>query len=125
MTNKIFIAGLSIIILLSIKPVDNFAQALSLTLAEAQDLAVNNSYNVKSAQYDVEIARKKIKENLSYGFPQIDASADYTYYIQLPTSLIPAEFMGGEPGDFVELQFGVKHNLTGGITLNQLIFNGS
>jgi len=62
---------------------------------------------------------------MSYGFPQIDASIDYTYYLALPTSLIPAEFMpGGTPGEFIELQFGLNHNLTGGITLNQLIFDG-
>jgi outer membrane protein TolC len=71
------------------------------------------------------MARKKVKENLSYGFPQVDASIDYSYYIALPTSLIPAEFIpGGVPGEFIELQFGLKNNLTGGITLNQLIFDG-
>lgn len=97
---------------------------MSLSLSEAQDFAVKNSYNVKSSALDVDIARKKIKENLSLGFPQIDASVDYTYYIALPTSLIPAEFMGGEPGEFIELKFGVKNNLTAGVTLNQLIFDG-
>jgi len=109
--------------LLTFPALSVFSQ-LSLTLSEAQDFAVKNSYSVKSSEYDVEIARKKIKENLSLGFPQIDGSVDYTYYIALPTSLIPAEFMGGQPGEFIELQFGVKNNLTAGVTLNQLIFDG-
>ncbi len=102
-----------------------YSQALSFNLKEAQDYAVKNSYNVKNAQFDLDIARKTVKENLSYGFPQIDATVDYSYFIAIPTQLIPAEFMpGGEPGEFIELQFGLKNNLTAGITLNQLIFDG-
>jgi outer membrane protein TolC len=101
------------------------AQDMSLSLKEAQDYAVENNYDVINARYDLDIARKQVKENLSYGFPQIDASVDYNYYLALPTSLIPAEFMpGGTPGEFIELQFGLKNNLTGGVTLNQLIFDG-
>ena len=101
------------------------AQVLSFTLKQAQDYAVQNSYDVKNAQFNLAMAEKKVKENLSYGFPQIDATVDYNYYISLPTSLIPAEFMpNGTPGEFVELQFGTKNNLTAGATLNQLIFDG-
>lgn len=102
-----------------------YSQTMSFTLKQAQDFAVQNSYDVKNAQYDLRIAEKKVKENLSYGFPQIDGTIDYNYYISLPTSLIPAEFLpNGTPGEFVELQFGTKNNLTAGATLNQLIFDG-
>lgn len=106
-------------------PTAILAQTLTFTLKQAQDFAVQNSYNVKNAQYDLLMAEKKVKENLSYGFPQIDGTIDYNYYISLPTSLIPAEFMpNGTPGEFVELQFGTKNNITAGATLNQLIFDG-
>ncbi len=101
-----------------------YTQSLSFNLKEAQDYAVKNSYAVRNAQFDLDMARKKVKENLSYGFPQIDASVDYSYFIALPTSLIPGEFLGMEPGEYAEVQFGTKNNLTGGITLNQLIFDG-
>jgi outer membrane protein TolC len=104
--------------------VGTFGQTLSFKLKEAQDFAVQNSYSVKNAQFDLEMARKQVKENLSYGLPQINASGSYDYYIELPTSLIPAEFFGGEPGQFQEIQFGTKNNMSGGITLNQLIFDG-
>jgi outer membrane protein TolC len=100
-------------------------QILTFTLKQAQDYAVQNSYDVKNAQFELAMAERKVKENLSYGFPQIDGSLDYNYFISLPTSLIPAEFMpNGTPGEFVELQFGTKNNLTAGATLNQLIFDG-
>jgi len=123
MISRLIKAGLILITVVFISTI-TFAQTLSFNLKEAQDYAVKNSYNVRNAQFDLEMAQKKVKENLSYGFPQVSASVDYSYYIALPTSLIPAEFIGGQPGEFIELQFGLKNNLTGGITLNQLIFDG-
>ena len=106
-------------------------QTLSFSLKQAQDFAVQNSYAVKNAQFDLDMARKKVKENLSYGLPQINGVIDYNYYIALPTSLIPGDFFPPDttqgappPPDFVEVQFGTKHNLAAGVTLNQLIFDG-
>jgi outer membrane protein len=99
------------------------SQTSSYTLQQAQDYAVMNSYAVHNAQYDVQMANKKVKENLSYGFPQINGSLDYSYFINLPTSLIPGEFFG-QPGEYVEVQFGTKNNMTAGVSLNQLIFDG-
>jgi outer membrane protein TolC len=101
-----------------------FAQTQTFNLKEAQDFAVKNSYKVRNSQFDLDMARKKVKENLSYGFPQIDASVDYSYFIALPTSLIPGEFFDRPPGEYIEVQFGTKNNMTAGVTLNQLIFDG-
>jgi outer membrane protein TolC len=98
-------------------------QKNSFSLAEAQEYAVNNSYQVKDSQLDLEIAKKKLKETLSVGLPQIDASLDYNYFIALPTSLIPGEFFD-QPGEYIEVQFGTKHNATAGVVLQQLIFDG-
>jgi outer membrane protein len=123
MTSK-FIKPWLIIIMAVFLAAGTFGQNLSFTLKEAQDFAIQNNYKVKNSRYDLEMATKQVKENMSYGFPQINASVDYTYYIALPTSLIPAEFFGGTPGTFEQIQFGTKNNLTAGATLNQLIFDG-
>ena len=48
----------------------------------------------------------------------------YNHFITLPTSLILAEFFGGEPGDFAEVQFGTPENMTAGISASQLLFSG-
>ncbi len=61
-----------------------FAQTLSFKLKEAQDFAVQNSYKVKNAQFDLEMARKQVKENLSYGLPQINASGIMTIILLCP-----------------------------------------
>ena len=94
------------------------------SLKEAQLYALENNYDVKNASTDVLIAEKKVKENIAIGFPQVNASAGYTNFLELPTSLIPAEFFGGEQGEFAEIQFGTQHNTTWNASLNQLIFSG-
>ena len=57
--------------------------------------------------------------------PQIKASVDYQNFIEQPISLIPAEFFGGNKGDFAEVSFGTKQNINAGLKLDQLIFDGS
>jgi len=58
------------------------------------------------------------------GLPQVSASAQYTNMLEIPTQLVPAEFFGGQPGQFAEVQFGTQHNATFGISATQLIFSG-
>jgi outer membrane protein len=122
MTLRLFKPGIAFVTAVFLT-VSTFAQTLSFSVREAQDYAVKNSYSVRNSQFDLDIARKKVKENLSYGFPQISASVDYSYFLALPTSLIPGEFFG-QPGEYIEVQFGTKNNMTAGVTLNQLIFDG-
>ena len=99
-------------------------QDKKFTLKQAQEYAVEHSYSVKNASFELVKADKQVKEVMAQGLPQLAATMDYNYFIQLPTSLIPAEFFGGEEGEFFEAQFGTKNNLNMGIKLDQLIFDG-
>ncbi|MEK9781837.1 MAG: TolC family protein, partial [Flavobacteriales bacterium] len=40
-------------------------------------------------------------------------------------SLVPAEFFGGQKGEFAELRFGTNQNLVAGGKVEQLIFDGT
>ncbi len=100
-------------------------QAKSFTLKEAQEYAVRNNYEARNAIIDVAIAAKKVKENLATGLPQVEGSLSYNNFLNLATQLIPAEFFGGEPGTYMEVQFGTKHNATASAQLSQLVFSGS
>jgi outer membrane protein TolC len=64
-------------------------------------------------------------EYIAIGLPQISANANYQNFIELPTSLIPAQFFGGNEGDFAEVQFGTPQTMDAGVTVQQLIFDGS
>lgn len=96
-----------------------------LSLEQAREFALEHSIAVRSSTADVQIARQGIREITATGLPQISASVGYQYFLDIPVSLIPAEFFGGQPGEFQEIRFGTEHNLTAGITLNQMIFDGS
>lgn len=94
------------------------------SLKEAQQYAIENNYEIKNKQLDIELARKKIWETTAIGLPQVSGSGSYNHFLDIPTQLIPAEFFDGEPGTFIPVQFGTKHNATIGISVSQLIFSG-
>lgn len=101
------------------KPVER----VSFSLQQAQDYAYENNYDLRNSAYDVQIAKKMVKQNTSIGLPQINASIDYNDFLSLPTSLLPGEFFG-QPGTEVPVQFGTKYNATGKASLTQLIYSG-
>ncbi len=97
---------------------------LSLSLEEARHHAVEHSYTMRRARKDLDIAEKQIWETTAAGLPKINASVGYNYYLDIPTSLVPAEFFGGQPGEFREIQFGTEQNITATASVEQLIFDG-
>ena len=97
----------------------------SLSLQEAIDYALENNRTAKNASRDIEVAEKQKWETIATGLPQLDASINYQNFLKQQVSVIPAEFFGGNPGEFAEVIFGTKQNATATATLNQLIFDGS
>ncbi len=95
----------------------------SFTLKEAQDYALKNNVNNMNASLDDLIAKSYNKEIRGIGFPQINGSFDLKDFIEIPTSLIPAQFFGGPAGTFAPVRFGTKYNATAGISASQIIFS--
>jgi len=93
------------------------------SLQQAVDYAQKNNVQVKNALLDVQIQEQTNRDITSAAYPQINGSGTFTYNSKIPVSLIPGEFFG-QPGTFVPLKFGVKYNATGGISLDQLLFDG-
>lgn len=100
-------------------------ESISLSLDEAITYALENSYASINADRDIEMAKYKNKETVAIGLPQIDAAVDYQHWIKQQISLIPAAFLGGEEGEFVEIAFGTPNTLSTTATLSQLLFDGS
>jgi len=96
---------------------------MAFSLRQAQDYAYENNYDLKNSAYDIEIARKLVKQNTAIGLPQINASADYMDYLSLPVSLVPGDFFG-LPGQQIEVQFGSKYNFTFKASATQLLYSG-
>lgn len=100
-------------------------QAYVFTLKEAIDHAIQYNYSAINANRDVEAAKKKKWETTTMGLPQINGNVSYQDNFRLQQSLIPAEFFGGQPGEFIPVAFGTKHNMNAVVTLTQLLFDGS
>lgn len=96
----------------------------TLSLKECIKYGLNNSYELKKSSLDETKARYQVKEVTSTGLPQVNAYGNLDYYINIPTQVIPGDVFG-QPGETVAVQFGEKHNATGGVKVNQLIFNQS
>ncbi|MBX2973769.1 MAG: TolC family protein [Flavobacteriales bacterium] len=95
---------------------------VSLSLQQALDMAAKQSYAVQASALEAEKAQAKIKEITGMGLPQISGTGTMQNYIEVPTMVVP-NFFGGD--ELMKVQFGVPWSLSGGVQLNQLIFDGS
>lgn len=97
----------------------------SFTLQEAIDYALENNRTAKNAALDIEAAIQQKWETTATGLPQVSANVDYQNFLKQQVQVIPAEFFGGNPGEFAEVTFGTKQSVTAFATLNQKLFDGS
>lgn len=100
-------------------------ETLVFSLEEAIDYAHSNNKLALDSQSDVRMAELQKWETTATGLPQISADISYNNWIEQQISLIPAEFFGGMPGDFVEVAFGTQQTVNGTVTIKQKLFDGS
>jgi outer membrane protein len=124
MKKIIVIIGLGVLGVSGFSQNETGASSYSFSLPQAVEFAIQNQNDIKNALLDEEISKNKVKEITGMGLPQINASFDVKKFIEIPTSLVPAEFFGGPPGSFAAVQFGTAYNATAGFDASQLIFSG-
>lgn len=100
-------------------------ETVRISLEEARQHALQHNLELQNARVDASIAGKRVWEITASGLPQVSATVGYQYFVDIPTSLVPAEFFGGQQGEFAEIQFGTEQNLSATLSVNQLIFDGS
>lgn len=104
-----------------------YAQDLpkSLSLDEAILYGLTNNRSIINADREIQKAKKDRWKTIASGLPQISSDINYQNFLKMPVSLVPAEFFGGNPGEFAELTFGTEQNMIGAVKMEQLIFDGS
>ncbi len=119
-----------------------FAQetSQSFTLEQCIEYALKNSINAQNATIDEYIAAARVKETVGLGLPQISGSVSLAHnqklqrffgvYSDSPSggfSFFPAGIPGAQNGDLLAAQnfFQRKSSGNAGLSINQLIFNGS
>lgn len=98
---------------------------VSLSLQQAMDMAAKQSYAVQASTLEAEKARSKVKEITAIGLPQVNGEAQLQNFIDVPTQLIPNFFTPGLGPEYIAAQFGLPWNASAGVTVTQLIFDGS
>lgn len=97
------------------------------TLQECLDYAIENNQNVIIANLEKAAAKAKTQEFISAGYPQVEANAAVNRNLILRRSFLPADqFNPMAPKDsLIELAFGRPYDGDIGISLKQMVFNGS
>jgi len=105
-----------------------FAQSTNSTMKlsanEAIEFALSHQKDVLNSALDMKISEARVNEIIGIGLPQINGSVDLKDFFELPTNLIPGEFVG-QPGTYYPIKFGTQWQSSVGITASQLIFDPS
>ncbi|HLT09046.1 MAG TPA: TolC family protein [Cyclobacteriaceae bacterium] len=98
-----------------------------ITLEESIDFALQNNVLVKNAQLAIAASKATVGETTAQGLPQITGNVDINKNLIVPSQPFPAIFFDPEAqeGEFIAVQFSPEYSGNLGVTVNQMIFNGS
>lgn len=72
-----------------------------------------------------EVSRERLRAAWALMLPQIKAFGTFDDNISLPVSLVPAQFLGGQEGQFAEVQFGTQYSASYGAEASLSLINVS
>ncbi len=96
----------------------------SFSAQQCVDFATKNNVQVKNAMLALQLQVQQNKSITASALPNLSGTGNFTDYLQIPTTLIPAEFFGGTPGTYLPVKFGTKFITSTGVTLQQTLFDG-
>src|SRR5690625_7786824 len=106
----------------------------AFSLEDAIRYAETNHIDIKKSLLDIDDADFQVKEVLAAALPKLDGNVEYQRFLQLPTQIVPkGSFSEGDPSlgipefpeEDMEVRFGLKNSLSGGLSFNTLLFDGS
>ena len=103
-------------------------QVVTLSLSEAVDYALENNPSTKNARLELLISKATIKETTARGLPQINGAYNLDYNPKIPVIFLPNQPPFGDPSnpsDVIPARFGVSYSSGLGVTVSQMVFDGS
>jgi outer membrane protein TolC len=122
---KLFVA---IILIATVFQTASAQDVVQLNLKQALEYALENNVDAKNARLELLVAETTVKEELSKGLPQINGSFNFNYNPAVPLLFVPNEGIFADPAvdaDVVPLRLGVSYQSGLGVTVSQMIFDGS
>ncbi|NUM30766.1 MAG: TolC family protein [Bacteroidetes bacterium] len=95
------------------------------TLKQCIDTTQVHNKNLQINRNNISISEQKKMEAKANLIPKITVNADYKYFMELPTQLMPMNALNPQApeGQFRDLQFGVPHNINANIQLAMPLYN--
>jgi outer membrane protein TolC len=97
--------------------------AQKLDLTTCLKMADTANLTIRNAQLDVAITKKQRDGYLTARYPHLYYGGDYKYNALIPGQVVPAAIVGGPPGTYTTVQFGVPYIISNNFQINQLLFN--
>ncbi|GAA4420983.1 outer membrane channel protein TolC [Nibrella viscosa] len=111
------------VLVLTLPPVSAPAQTRVQSVQEAIALAQRNNPELVNARQNRTLQDQQRIAAKAALLPQGRLYINFDYNYALPTQLIPAEFIGGQPGEFRTVRFGLPFTLTAGAEVTAPILN--
>jgi outer membrane protein len=99
------------------------AQTVVMTVQEALALARRNNPELINARQNRLAQAQQRTASQANLLPQARFFTNFDYNFALPVQLVPAEFLGGKPGEFRSLQFGLPYVLAAGAEVTVPVIN--
>lgn len=95
------------------------------TLKQCIDTAQVYNKTLQINRNHISISEQREKESKAHLIPKVTANADYKYFMELPTQLMPMNALNPQApeGQFRDLQFGVPHNINANVQLAMPLYN--
>lgn len=104
----------------------NISQAQEVwTLKQCIDTAQVYNKTLQIGKNNISISEQREKEAKANLIPKISVNADYKYFMELPTQLMPMNALNSQApeGQFRNIQFGVPHNMNASVQMVMPLYN--
>lgn len=99
------------------------AQTVITTVQEALTTVRRHNPDLVNARQNQLVQAQQRTATKAVLLPQARLFTNFDYNYALPVSLVPAEFLGGKPGEFRTLQFGLPYVLAAGVEVTVPLIN--
>jgi outer membrane protein TolC len=99
------------------------ADTLVLSLEDAISKAVENNWDIKIAQKEIQKSQEQIDEAYSNAFPRLEFAGQYTRNIKLPVLFIPPNTAFNPSNQTQTFELGSSNSLSATFTLSQVLYS--
>ena len=101
----------------------DYKNPIEITLKDAINLALQNNWDIKLSEKEIQKANEQISEAYANAFPRVDLKGNYTRNIKLPVMFLPPNTSFNPSDQVVTFELGASNNWDASITLSQVIYS--